>query len=53
MNMRIAYNLNDSHYKLNKDLKHDSTSHTSFRVNPHSIVCLNVKERLARNRREI
>ena len=25
-------------------------SHTSFRVNPHSIVCLNVKELLARNR---
>ena len=28
-------------------------SRTSFRVNPHSIVCLNVKERLARSRRNI
>ena len=28
-------------------------SHTSFRVNPHSIVCLNVKELLARSRRHI
>ena len=28
-------------------------SHMSFRVNPHSIVCLNVKEVLARNRRHI
>ena len=26
---------------------------TSFRVNPHSIVCLNVKERLAQSRRHI
>ena len=28
-------------------------SRTSFRVNPHSIVCLNVKELLARSRRHI
>ena len=28
-------------------------SRTRFRVNPHSIVCLNVKELLARSRREI
>ena len=28
-------------------------SRTSFRVNPHSIVCLNVKELLARNRSHI
>ena len=28
-------------------------SRRSFRVNPHSIVCLNVKERLARTRRHI
>ena len=28
-------------------------SHTSFRVNPHSIVCLNVKELLAQRRRHI
>ena len=28
-------------------------SRTSFRVNPHSIVCLNVKELLARSRRYI
>ena len=28
-------------------------SRTSFRVNPHSIVCLNVKEPLARSRRHI
>ena len=28
-------------------------SRTSFRVNPNSIVCLNVKERLARSRRHI
>ena len=28
-------------------------SRTSFRVNPHSIVCLNVKEHLARSRRHI
>ena len=28
-------------------------SHTSFRVNIHSIVCLNVKELLARSRRHI
>ena len=28
-------------------------SHMSFRVNPHSIVCLNVKEVLARSRRHI
>ena len=27
--------------------------HTSFRVNPHYIVCLNVKELLARSRRHI
>ena len=28
-------------------------SHTSFRVNPHSTVCLNVKELLARSRHHI
>ena len=28
-------------------------SRTSFRVNPYSIVCLNVKELLARSRRHI
>ena len=28
-------------------------SRTSFRVNPHSIICLDVKERLARSRRHI
>ena len=28
-------------------------SHTSFRVNPHSIVCLSVKELLVRSRRDI
>ena len=28
-------------------------SRTSFRVNPHSIVCLNVKERFSRNRHHI
>ena len=28
-------------------------SRTSFRVNPHSIVCMNVKELLAQSRRHI
>ena len=28
-------------------------SHTSFRVNPHSIVCLNVKELLTQSKRHI
>ena len=28
-------------------------SRTSFRVNPHSVVCLNIKELLTRSRRHI
>ena len=43
---------------LNNDLKIASLyvaimSRTSFRVNPHSIVCLNVKELLAQSRSHI
>ena len=28
-------------------------SHTSFRVNPHSVICLNIKELLAEIRRHM
>ena len=49
------YNLDPSFSKLNnkEKLYVIIMSRTSFRVNPHSIVCLNVKELLPRSRRHI
>ena len=48
-NIELPKNVPKYHYRLYVPIM----SHTSFRVNPHSIVCLNVKELFARSRRHI